>query len=87
MSVHSYISVTLDPAGLSFSNNGYQFGSTKANVGVCKGLTRNDSFLTSLGLWYYEVTLSSNTSARIGWATNAFKPANKYEESFFVLTS
>jgi hypothetical protein len=68
--------VVVEASGLSFSNSGYQFGSTKANVGVCKGVKCTNSFDTP-GLWYYEVTLSSNTSARVGWATNAFKPANK----------
>lgn len=52
---------------LSFSVNSYNFGSARASVKVAQGR------------WYYEVKIVSSGSARIGWATEDYKPESRYD--------
>jgi hypothetical protein len=52
---------------LSFSVNSYNFGSARATVRVAQGR------------WYYEVKIVNSGSARIGWATEDYKPESRYD--------
>eukprot|EP01127_Copromyxa_protea_P003074 TRINITY_DN12945_c0_g1_i1.p1 TRINITY_DN12945_c0_g1~~TRINITY_DN12945_c0_g1_i1.p1 ORF type:complete len:471 (+),score=100.99 TRINITY_DN12945_c0_g1_i1:22-1413(+) len=61
-------SVRISKDGTSFdADSYYSWGSARANVKVNKGK------------WYYEVTMRSRGSARIGWSTEVYKPENDYE--------
>jgi len=54
--------------GQSFTADSYySWGSARANVKVFRGR------------WYFEVTMRSRGSARIGWATESYAPENDYE--------
>jgi hypothetical protein len=58
--------IQLSNNNLEVTSNNYNFSTVKANVGVQKGL------------WYYEVTIKSSGTARIGWCTSIFSPENNY---------
>eukprot|EP01125_Pyxidicula_operculata_P000075 TRINITY_DN1010_c0_g1_i1.p1 TRINITY_DN1010_c0_g1~~TRINITY_DN1010_c0_g1_i1.p1 ORF type:complete len:369 (-),score=99.42 TRINITY_DN1010_c0_g1_i1:111-1217(-) len=54
--------------GREFSTNAYyyHYSTARADVSVLKGR------------WYYEVTMKSVGSARIGWCTDKYKPESEY---------
>jgi len=58
--------IQLSNNNLEVTSNNYNFSTVKANVGVQKGQ------------WYYEVTIKSSGTARIGWCTSVFSPENNY---------
>jgi len=53
--------------GSTFSVNSYNFGTARATVKVAQGR------------WYYEVKIITSGSARIGWATEDYKPESRYD--------
>lgn len=52
----------LSAGNLDVNNNGRQTDSVKCNVRV------------QSGRWYYEVKLGNNSTAYVGWATEAWNP-------------
>eukprot|EP01125_Pyxidicula_operculata_P021783 TRINITY_DN8635_c0_g1_i1.p1 TRINITY_DN8635_c0_g1~~TRINITY_DN8635_c0_g1_i1.p1 ORF type:complete len:397 (+),score=80.67 TRINITY_DN8635_c0_g1_i1:15-1205(+) len=60
--------ITISSSGLELSTSGYYY---------CWGTARG-TVTVSKGCFYYEVTIKSRNSCRIGWCTERFTPENDY---------
>lgn len=58
--------------GYLAQNNTQQWAGVRANLGVMKG-NLNVFEMTSLGKYYYEVTVSDGNLVRVGWSSRASK--------------